>query len=180
MRLSKLEKSGKEKRSVAQSSTSRPKVRSGFGKRLRTHGGCRLVRGRDWLEEWRPVIRRLLTLQPPRRLQLPFPSIHHVLRSRPKICSEDHCTRLNSQFPASPCQSLPREGHFSLRESSKREWFASLPTFLFGWSHYLITSLPRLDPFLRTILMSEQALSVPQRAFLPNDSPLSCSPPSFT
>ena len=99
--------------------------------------------------------------------QLPFPSIHHVLRSRPKICLEDRYTSLNSQFPTSACQSLPRKGHFSLRESSECEWFAPLPTFLLGWSHYLITSLPRSDPFQRTMLMSEQALSVLQRMSLP-------------
>ena len=109
----------------------------------------------------RPAIRR-----PSLHLihQLQFSTPRHVLLTHSKIRPGHRNTRFKAQFPTPPCQSLPRKGHFSLRESSECEWFTTAShAFLLCRSHYLITSLPRLDPFQRTISMLEPASSVPQR-----------------
>jgi len=100
--------------------------------------------------------------------QLPFSAARHVLLTRSKIRPGHRDTRLEAQLPACTRQGLPRKGHFSLRESSEREWFTTAdhaPAFLLGQSHYLITSLPRSDPFQRTTLMSEPVSLEPQRMF---------------
>ena len=91
---------------------------------------------------------------------------HHVLLNRSKICPEHRNTCLKAQLPTSPCQGLPRESHFSLRESSECEWFSHAgPAFLLGWAHYLITPFPRSDLFQKTTLMLEPVSSEPQRTF---------------